>query len=181
MSPWLLNIYMDGVMREMKGKVGEFKVKKYAEGRKWVMNSILSADDTVLIAENESDLQNLVSVCDSVCKSRKLKVNVNKTKVIVCEWSTREVVYFVGPFNEALNVKKESKINLISGEMEDVNEFKYFGSVMCKHGSTEGEKRERALQGLMNWRRCCRSISGIPPPCWGLNSSLAWTGPLADS
>ncbi len=23
MSPWLFNIYMDGVMREMKGKVGE--------------------------------------------------------------------------------------------------------------------------------------------------------------
>ncbi len=23
MSPWLFNIYMDGVIREMKGKVGE--------------------------------------------------------------------------------------------------------------------------------------------------------------
>ncbi len=55
MSPWLLNIYMDGVMREMKGKVVEVGVKMYAEGRKWVLNSILSTDDTVLIAENESD------------------------------------------------------------------------------------------------------------------------------
>ncbi len=31
--------------------------------------------------------------------------------------------------------------------MEEVNEFKYLGSVMCKHGGTEGETRERALQG----------------------------------
>ncbi len=31
--------------------------------------------------------------------------------------------------------------------MEEVNEFKYVGSVMCKHGGTEGETRERALQG----------------------------------
>ncbi len=68
------------------------------EGGKWVLNSILFADDTVLlIAENESDLQNLVSVFDSVCKRRKLKVNVNKSKVMVCEWSRREVVDFVCP------------------------------------------------------------------------------------
>ncbi len=77
MSPWLFNIYMDGVMREVKGKVGEVGVRMYAErrkekkigeeraklgevgvkmynaGRKWVLNSILFADDTVLIAENE--------------------------------------------------------------------------------------------------------------------------------
>ncbi len=58
----LFDIYMDGVMREMKGKVGEVGVIMHAEGRKWVLNSILFADDTVLIAENESDLQNLVSV-----------------------------------------------------------------------------------------------------------------------
>ncbi len=62
MLPWLFNIYMDGVKREMKGKVGEVGVRMYTEGRKWVLNSILFADDTVLIAENESDLQNLVSV-----------------------------------------------------------------------------------------------------------------------
>ncbi len=31
-SPWLFNIYMDGVMREMKGKVGEVGVRMYAEG-----------------------------------------------------------------------------------------------------------------------------------------------------
>ncbi len=88
MSPWLFNIYMDVVMREMKGRVGEVGVKMYAEGRKWVLNSILFSDDTVLIAENESDFyKNLVSVFDSVCKRRKLKVNANKSKVIVCELS----------------------------------------------------------------------------------------------
>ncbi len=41
MSPWLFNIYMDGVMREVKGKVGEVGVKLYNEGRTWVLNSIL--------------------------------------------------------------------------------------------------------------------------------------------
>ncbi len=46
MSPWLFNIYMDGAMREMKGKVGKVGVRMYDEGRKWVLNSILLADDT---------------------------------------------------------------------------------------------------------------------------------------
>ncbi len=31
--------------------------------------------------------------------------------------------------------------------MEEVNDFRYLGSVMGKHGDTEGETRERALQG----------------------------------
>ncbi len=99
MSHWLFNIYMDGVMREMKGKVGEVGIKLYNEGRKWVLNSILFADDTVLIAENESDIQNLVSVFNSACKRRKLKVNVNESKVMVCERSRSEVVDFVCPYS----------------------------------------------------------------------------------
>ncbi len=31
MSPWLFNIYMDGVMREMNGKVGEVLEEEYQE------------------------------------------------------------------------------------------------------------------------------------------------------
>ncbi len=54
---------------------------------------------TVLIAENESDLQNLVSVFDSVCKRRKLKVNVNKSKMMVHEQSRSEAVDFVCPYS----------------------------------------------------------------------------------
>ncbi len=41
----------------------------------------------------------------------------------------------------------ECKIILNGEEMEEVNEFKYLGSVTGKHGGTEGETRERALQG----------------------------------
>ncbi len=31
--------------------------------------------------------------------------------------------------------------------MEEVHEFKYLGLIMCKHGSMEGETRERVVQG----------------------------------
>ncbi len=111
-----------------------------------MLNSILFADDTVFIAENESDLQNLVGVFNSVCKRRQLKVNVNKSKVMVCEQSRTDVVDFVCPYRLGTEFEKEGKIILNGEEMEEVNEFKYLGSVMCKHGGTEGETRERALQ-----------------------------------
>ncbi len=157
MSPWLFNIYRDGVMREMKGRVGEVGVRMYAEGRKWVLNSILFADDTVLIAENESDLQNLVSVFNCVCKRRKLKVNVNKSKVMVCERSRSEAVDFVCPYRVGTECEKRMQNNFECEEIEEVNEFKYLGSVMCKYSGTEGETSERALQG----RKVVRSLGHI--------------------
>ncbi len=65
-----------------------------------------------------------VSVIDSVCKRRKLKVNVNKSKVMVCERSRSEVVDFVCPYRVGIECEKECKIILNGEEMEEVNEFK---------------------------------------------------------
>ncbi len=31
--------------------------------------------------------------------------------------------------------------------MEEVKEFKYLGTILCKHGSMEGELRERTVKG----------------------------------
>ncbi len=38
--------------------------------------------------------------------------------------------------------------------MEEVHEFKYLGSIMCKHGRMEGETRERAVK----WRKVVGSL-----------------------
>ncbi len=43
------------------------------------------ADDTVLLAESEGDLQRVVNEFYSVHKRRKLKVNAGKSKVMVFE------------------------------------------------------------------------------------------------
>ena len=45
--------------------------------------ALLYADDTVLIADNENALQNTLDMFNEYCKSWKLKVNTNKTKVVV--------------------------------------------------------------------------------------------------
>ncbi len=39
------------------------------------------------------------------------------------------------------------KIWLGNEKVEEVNEFKYLGTILCKHGSMEGEIRERTVKG----------------------------------
>ncbi len=41
----------------------------------------------------------------------------------------------------------ECKIWLGKERMEEVNEFKYLGTILCKHGSMEGEVKERIMKG----------------------------------
>ncbi len=64
------------------------------------------------------------------------------------------VVDFVCPYVVGIECEKEYKIILNGEEMEEVNGFKYLGSVMCKHGGMEGEIRERVvfLGRIMNGR-----------------------------
>ncbi len=68
---------------------------------------------------------------------------------MVCGRSRSGAVDFVCPYRVGIECEKECKIILNGEEMEEVNEFKYMylGSVMYKHGGTEGETREMALQG----------------------------------
>ncbi len=83
---------------------------------------------------------------------------------MVCEQNRSEIVDFVCSYRVEIECEKECKIILNGEEMEEANEFKDLGSVMCKHGGTEGETRERALQrrkvvGSLGqiyheWQRC---------------------------
>ncbi len=51
MSPWLFNVFMDGVVREIKAKTGNLGVEMSMDNTKWKINTMLFADDSVLLAE----------------------------------------------------------------------------------------------------------------------------------
>ncbi len=55
------------------------------EGEAWKIPAILFADDAVLLSEDEWELQGLVSEFRVVCRKRNLKMNANKSKVMVFE------------------------------------------------------------------------------------------------
>ncbi len=71
MSPWLFNIFMNVCMREMKRKVVNPGVKLRLNGEVWSVVTCLLADDTVLLAESEGNLQRVVNEFYSVCKRKK--------------------------------------------------------------------------------------------------------------
>ena len=61
--------------------------------QKWKVDYLMLVDDTALVADSEDGLQESRKVLDYVCKKRKLKVNVNNSKVmIICGNSEENAV-----------------------------------------------------------------------------------------
>ncbi len=105
----------------------------------------LYADDTVLLAESEGMLQRIIDEFDRVCKRRKLKVNAGKSKVIF-ERARKQTINFAKPYRVGSEAIFGCKIWLGKQKMKEVNEFKYLGTIQCKHGNMEGEIRRRTVR-----------------------------------
>ena len=84
-SLWLFNIYLDGVVREVNVRVLLKGLELLSvNGGKVEKNQLLFADDTALVADSEEKFCRLVSEFGRVCKRRKLRVNVRKSKIMRC-------------------------------------------------------------------------------------------------
>ena len=93
---------------------------------------MLFADDTVVVADCERKLCQLVTEFGRVCEKRKLRVNVGKSKIMRC---TKNEV------DARLNV-------MLNGEaLEEVDQFKYLGSVIAANGGVEADVRYRVSEG----------------------------------
>ena len=145
MSPWLFNLYIDGVVREVSALVnGSGAGMMDTDGVAWVLLQILFADDTALVADSEKKLQKLVDEFGRVCERRKLKVNVSKSKVMRCTGSDD---------GRRLNI-------ILNGELlEEVNQFKYLGAQIGRRGGVEddvlwrvGEARKAAGTVKSLWK-----------------------------
>ncbi len=106
----------------------------------------LYVDDTVLLAESDGRLQRIVDEFERVCKRRKLKVNASKSKVMVFERAREQTVNFAKPYRVGSEAILGCKIWLRK-KMEEVTDVRYFGTILCKPGSMEGEIREKTVKG----------------------------------
>ena len=70
MSPWLFNVYMDAVMKDVKMGMGRRGVKFQEEGRKWRLTGLMYADDLDLCGELEEDMRAIVGRFIEVCRRR---------------------------------------------------------------------------------------------------------------
>uniref|UniRef100_A0A3P9JM39 ribonuclease H n=1 Tax=Oryzias latipes TaxID=8090 RepID=A0A3P9JM39_ORYLA len=137
MSPWLFNVYMDGVVKEVNERVlGTGVSMMNTDSSEWSVNQLLFADDTALVADSEESLARLVEEFGRVCDRMKLRVNVEKSKVMRC---TR--------------VKGERRLNVaLNGELlEEVECFQYLGSCVCVDGGIAGEVECRMNEVRKIW------------------------------
>ena len=57
--------------------------------------SLLYADDTIILSETEADMQYALAIFEKYCHHWKLKVNLQKTKVIIfCKRKEKKSTYF---------------------------------------------------------------------------------------
>ena len=82
MSPWLFNLFMDGVMKEIQETAGKMSVRMIDDRSKdeWIIEWLMFVGDTVLLGDDEIKLQRLMNEFGRVCKMRKLTVNVERIK-----------------------------------------------------------------------------------------------------
>ncbi len=102
-SQCFLNIFMDGCMRKMQRKVVKAGATLRLNGEAWSVVTFLFANDTVLLADSEGDLQRVVNEFCSVCRRRKLKVNAGESKVTVFERREEAVIVFQFPHQTVLS------------------------------------------------------------------------------
>ena len=98
----------------------------------WELNQLQFADDTVVVADSERKLCQLVTEFGRMCERRKLRVNVGKSKVMRC---TRN------EDGARLNV-------MLNGEvLDEVYQVKYLGSVIAANGGVEADVCQRVNEG----------------------------------
>jgi hypothetical protein len=100
------------------------------------------ADDSVLLSETAEGLQNLLNSFETYCIQWKLKVNVQKTKIVV--------------FKKGGRNQRDEEFRYNGQQIEIVNNFNYLGFVLTNGGSfykgtkTLADKALRSMGALLS-------------------------------
>ena len=145
-SPLLFDVFVDRLAREVK-RLG---LGVAAGGGR--LSLLLYADDIVVLAESQEDLQKMMNAVHAFCRRWRLQVNMSKTKVV------------------AFGSEGTSNLCVTWGEdkIEEVDKYKYLGMWIEKRGTWKMEKelklrkarREMALAWNMATRGGDMSIRG---------------------
>ena len=122
LSPSLFNVYTEEIFKEFADLPG---IKLLGE----FVNNLRYADDTVLLAESEEELQTLVDAVKEGSLKFGLEMNTKKTKTMIVR----------------RDVKDGSKIDIkVDGvTLEQVESYQYLGQLITEDGRCETEIRRR--------------------------------------
>ena len=133
MSPTIFNV----LMNELTNNLNESGIgSQFAET---IINSLLFAYDIVLIADSMEALENLLSVTSSFADSWNLKLNANKTQVMVIGIILADKTWKIGNYL-----------------LKETNEYKYLGVYLSRSMKSHyhinnyiKEKAENKINGLI--------------------------------
>ena len=120
LSPHLFNLYTESVIRE--AGIEEIGIKI---GGKLVSN-LRYSDDTALCANSQEEAERLIGKVNIIGKSRLLKLNVKKTKLLK-----------IG------KMQCDAGVSVDDEEIEVVEHFKYLGSLKAADGNCSKDTRSR--------------------------------------
>lgn len=126
LSPTLFIIVMDDVMKEVKKKVKTTQIGYY-NLTPTEISHLAFADDLMICAPTEKDLQNNLVIWEKALKNNNIRINTTKTKEMV--------------FNNKNNSTTNIKLN--EEKIEQVNSFKYLGVHIQNDGNMETEINNR--------------------------------------
>ena len=132
LSPLLFDLFIDALAREIKA----LGLGVDVGGR--MVAILLYADDLVLVADSQEDLQKMLDVVGGFFKRWRLEVNLSKTKVMA--FGVRAL--------GSMQVRWKGKM------VEEVAEYKYLGLLLEKSGwKKEKEKmlRKARMAAGMVW------------------------------
>ena len=107
---------------------------------------LLYADDAIILAETDIDLQNAINCLEEYCKEWDLRANARKTKIMI--------------FSRG-KVRKTRVISIGAKELERVDEFTYLGVVFRYNGSFQATIRnniEKARKAFFRLKQLNRTL-----------------------
>jgi hypothetical protein len=121
-SPSLFNVYTENIFKVFEDQPG---IKMFGE----YINNLRYADDTVLLAESEEELQALVDVVKEESYKYGLEMNTKKTKTMVIRRDADKVV--------------NANIKVDGVTLEQVGKYQYLGQIIKEDGRCEDEIKRR--------------------------------------
>jgi len=134
MSAWMFNVYMDKIVKEINREMADIGtvLGREREDERWKMRMMLFADDTVLMADTEGELQAMIECFDRVCKEKNVNINIEKSKVMKCRKQ--------GGLDGMV-------ISLNGRVLDEVDKWQYLGVIISNKGEGREEMNHRTNEG----------------------------------
>ncbi|CAG9841161.1 unnamed protein product [Diabrotica balteata] len=142
LSPLLFNVYSEAVFQEaLSDSIEGISINGE------VLNNLRFADDTVIITDNNNDLQNLMQRLNERCHEYGLKINLKKTKCMIMTKSAHANI----------------QLTIEDTAIENVNNSKYLGTWITSDVDQTKEIKTRieiARTSFIKLKKflCCRDI-----------------------